>query len=1158
MKKLVTICWLLLCAVAAITAQERPDTDRPQTQEPGDRARQQQWGRPQRRGGPGGFGGPIELGPDDKQNFADPPESIVANREDIPHGKLEMVEYDSKTVGTTRKMNVYTPPGYSKDKKYPVLYLLHGIGGDESEWQRFAAPDRLLDNLIKEGKAVPMILVMPNGRAQKNDRAEGDVFASAPAFAAFERDLLDDVIPAIEARFSVQADREHRALAGLSMGGGQSLNFGLAHLDTFAWIGGFSSAPNTKAPDELISEPAKTKEQLKLLWLSCGNKDGLIRISQRMQRHLKQKDIPHVWNVDANGHDPAHWRNNLYHFAQLLFNDDAAKAALSQSGRGEEAPPAAAKDGPKTAPAEGITDDFKPASTNQPGREYPQVNSQRRVKFRIVAPEAKSVGVTFRDSTEFVKGEDGAWIGYSRPLDEGFHYYAIKIDGAEVPDPNSMVFFGANRWGSGVEVPAEDRDFYAVKAVPHGQMREILFHSKSTDTHRRAFVYTPPGYDQEIEKRYPVLYLQHGYGENEYGWSVQGHAGLIMDNLIAEKKARPFIIVMTYGMTNEIRFGGLREFDIRPFQTVLCDELIPYIDTNFRTLADQSHRAMAGLSMGGMETKSITLKKLDTFSHIGLFSGGSIALGDIEDLDTFKKSNRLVFVTYGGNELGQGGPRRGGDPRASVDALKGAGVKAHFYVSPKTGHEWQSWRRSLREFAPLLFQEIAGQWHAQFETAIGVQTYHFDFVLNNDTPTAAAVVESADERRDVRFSEVKVEGDSISFVELRRIQDREVRIEYSGKLANGEIKLVRKVADIGSAESTATRQPPAGPPSDPQANFPPVEIKIDRVIKDAFQDAFRIGMAGDVPASYSDEELLLAAKHFNAVTPENCMKPGPVHPQEDLWQFDRADALVEWAERNKLSIHGHTLVWHAQTPDWFFRDADKATVTQRMKDHIHTLVGRYKGKIQSWDVVNEAISDGGNAETATTEALRDSKWKQLIGPEFLTLAFKFAHEADPEATLYYNDYNIESGPKHVSSMVLLKRLLSEGAPIHAVGIQGHWRSGSVPFEDIDRAIADYASLGLKVSITELDVTIRGASGGQLGGGFGRRGSRTSAPPSAEDLKLQAQDYAKLFAIFEKHKDAIDRVTFWGLHDRRTWRRGQHPLILDANGRPKPAYAAIVE
>ncbi|MCO6436875.1 MAG: esterase family protein [Phycisphaerae bacterium] len=267
----------------------------------------------------------MELGPDDKQTYPDPPASITEKRDRIARGRLELIEYDSKTVGATRKMNVYTPPEYSPDKKYPVLYLLHGIGGDETEWQRLVTPDVLFDNLIADKQAVPMIVVMPNGRAQKNDRAEGNVFESAPAFAVFEDDLLKDVIPAVESRYSVLADREHRALAGLSMGGGQSLNFGLAHLDTFAWIGGFSSAPNSKTPEELIPDPAKTSEQLKLLWLSCGNKDGLIRVSQRMQRYLKEHNVPHVWNVDSHGHDPTHWRNNLYHFAQRLFKDAPAK-----------------------------------------------------------------------------------------------------------------------------------------------------------------------------------------------------------------------------------------------------------------------------------------------------------------------------------------------------------------------------------------------------------------------------------------------------------------------------------------------------------------------------------------------------------------------------------------------------------------------------------------------------------------------------------------------------------------------------------------------------------------------------------------------------------------------------------------------------------------
>jgi enterochelin esterase-like enzyme len=271
------------------------------------------------RGGAGRGGAPIVLNADDVAAFPEPPAGFNAVREGIPHGRLEMIEYDSKTVGTTRRMQVYTPPSYNSTRKYPVLYLLHGIGGDETEWQRFATPNVLLDNLIADNKATPMIIVMPNGRAQKNDRAEGDVFASAPAFANFERDLLDDVIPAIEARYSVSSDREHRALAGLSMGGGQTLNFGLAHLDRFAWIGAFSSAPNTKAPADLIPDPSAVTRQLKLFYLSCGNRDGLFRISQGLHVYLKERNVPHIWNVDGHAHDATHWRNNLYHFSQRIF-----------------------------------------------------------------------------------------------------------------------------------------------------------------------------------------------------------------------------------------------------------------------------------------------------------------------------------------------------------------------------------------------------------------------------------------------------------------------------------------------------------------------------------------------------------------------------------------------------------------------------------------------------------------------------------------------------------------------------------------------------------------------------------------------------------------------------------------------------------------------
>jgi len=357
-------------------------------------------------------------------------------------------------------------------------------------------------------------------------------------------------------------------------------------------------------------------------------------------------------------------------------------------------------------------DDWKPCPSNQAGKQYPQYNSEGRVKFRIVAPGAKSVGCTFRDSSEFKKGEDGAWYGYTRPLDEGFHYYAIKIDGAEVPDPNSHYFYGSSRWGSGVEIPAKDADFYALKNVPHGQLRELNYFSKSSDKTRHIFVYTPPDYDKDTSKRYPVLYLQHGGGEDETGWAHQGYTGFIMDNLIAEGKAKPFIIVMENGgvrgprPTNAAPAGagpGRGAFNFSAFEKVMIDDLIPYIDANFRTLSDQPHRAMAGLSMGGMQTRGIAPAHLDKFSHIGVFSGGTIGVTNITDMAKFKEKVKLVFVSYGSKELGPNS--RGGDPKVNVAALKEAGINSVFYESPNTAHEWLSWRRSLHEFAPLVFKD---------------------------------------------------------------------------------------------------------------------------------------------------------------------------------------------------------------------------------------------------------------------------------------------------------------------------------------------------------------------------------------------------------------------------------------------------------------------
>jgi enterochelin esterase-like enzyme len=395
------------------------------------------------------------------------------------------------------------------------------------------------------------------------------------------------------------------------------------------------------------------------------------------------------------------------------------------------AQPPQAPANPAPASQAPAVNDFKPSSANQPGKEYPQVNSERRVRVRIVAPQAQTVLLDIGAVRyPLAKGDDGAWIGESAPQDEGFHYYQVWIDSAQVPDPGSLYFYGASRWGSGVEVPANDQDFYALKNVPHGQVRQVVYHSKVNDAMRRCFVYTPPDYEKNATARYPVLYLQHGGGEDETGWPSQGRTNLIMDNLIAEGKARPFIIVMDNGTWTPAPgqerprppappAGGAagappaapqgRPANWPPpgwadkFKKTLLEDIIPMVDATFRTRADQSHRAMAGLSMGGMQTNAIAMENLDVFSHVGLFSGGTVGdpatahNGVMANAKAFNKKMKLIFQSCGSRE-------RPENLKASYDQLKAAGINTVMYVSPETAHEWQTWRRSLHEFAPLLFR----------------------------------------------------------------------------------------------------------------------------------------------------------------------------------------------------------------------------------------------------------------------------------------------------------------------------------------------------------------------------------------------------------------------------------------------------------------------
>lgn len=630
------------------------------------------------------------------------PDGFDTPKAGIQHGKIDTIVYNSTTVGNPRKALIYTPPGYSKNKKYPVLYLLHGIGGDEKEWLNQGKPQIILDNLYAVKKIAPMIVVLPNGRAMKNDRAEGNIFdaTKVQAFATFERDLIDDLIPYVEKNFPVLKNQENRAVAGLSMGGGQSLNFGLGNLDKFAWIGGFSSAPNTKTPQELLPNADNAKKKLKLLWISCGDKDGLITYSKRTHDYLAVNQVPHIYQVIPGGfHDFKVWKQNLYMFSQLVFKP-VTPALIQQYSN---IPPEKAEP--------------MPASTNIPGAQYPQILPDNRVLFRIKAPDAQKVQVDLMKKYDMVKEEEGSWAVTTEPVVPGFHYYSILIDGVAVCDPNSKTFYGMSRMASGIDIPENGVDYYNMKNVPHGQIRQIRYYSNITKSWRRSFVYTPAGYDNNTNEKYPVFYLQHGGGEDETGWPNQGKMDAIMDNLIAEGKAVPMIVVMDNGYAvdpsapvNNSNTGLKGLFQNSALEQVFIKEIIPNIDKQFRTIPDRDHRAMAGLSMGGFQTFQITLNNIDKFAYIGGFSGaGFIQPGDDfskmyngvwSDANAFNQKVKLLYLSIGTDEPA--------NMYKTVNSfhkeLENAGIKHVYYESPGTSHEWLSWRRSLNQFASLLFK----------------------------------------------------------------------------------------------------------------------------------------------------------------------------------------------------------------------------------------------------------------------------------------------------------------------------------------------------------------------------------------------------------------------------------------------------------------------
>ncbi len=759
------------------------------------------------------------------------------------------------------------------------------------------------------------------------------------------------------------------------------------------------------------------------------------------------------------------------------------------------------------APPEG-----KPSPTNLGGQQFPRILPDNRVIFRLKAPEAQSVALNYGQPHPMQKGDDGVWTITFGPISLGFHYYTFLVDGANVCDPAGETFYGMGRMASGIEIPTPGEDWWQPKEVPHGEVRERRYFSKTTQNWRRIFIYTPPGYDTDTAARYPVLYLQHGGGEDERGWPVQGHVADIMDNLIAEKKAVPMLIVMSRGYARKPGDappaprppGGGPPRDLSAMfaalEEVFVTDLIPLIDSTYRTKTEREHRAMAGLSMGGMQTFTIGLKHLDKFAWLGGFSGGGGGFGGgtfdsktahggvMADAQAFNEKVRLLFLSIGTDE----GERFYNSVKGYRDALEQAGIKTVYYESPGTKHEWHTWRRSLHEFAPRLFQ--------------------------TSTPASEP----------------------------------------------------KKTADAS------------------------------RTLKDAFKEHFTIGTAVNRGITTGqgwrrspeqvEADIALVKTQFAHVVAENEMKWMHIHPRagKDGYDWTGADALVKFAGDNKMEVAGHTLVWHSQTPNWVFEGthlppgnngappppenpdnsrrgrfggfrpfnldgprASREELLERMREHIHTVMGRYKGKIKVWDVVNEALADNGD------EVLRKSPWSVIIGPDFVEKAFQFAHEADPDALLRYNDYGLENPAKRAKLIKLIKPLLEKKVPVHVIGSQAHLNTG-ITFETMDQSLAEMKTLGLPIHITELDVN--GAQGGQrsTGADIGGNASATEGGLVAEADRKLTEAYTAVFKAFLKHRDALKLVVFWGPNDANSWRSRGRPLLFDGDSKPKPAFHAVIK
>ncbi|HPI69588.1 MAG TPA: alpha/beta hydrolase-fold protein [Bacteroidales bacterium] len=616
-------------------------------------------------------------------------EPLIHSLQDVPHGKISYRYYKSSTLGRTRRLLVYTPPGFDVNGtvKYPVLYLIHGGSDTEETWTKVGRANLIADNLIAQGKANPMIIVMPYANVMPGPQD------------GFTRDVINDIIPFIESNYPVLTDSKHRAVAGFSVGGGQTLNIGLTNPDKFAYI--CSYAPYTATPEyrknftDWSPDADLMNKQIKLFTISIATEDFLYENAKELIAMFRGKGLNLDTLVVPGGHTWMNCKLYLTNTLQQLFREDLE----AHAPEGFNNPADASKFNKYNMPGH-------PAPSNVRRANFPRILPDGRAFFRINAPGVNSLQLDLGKRYDMKKTEDNVWEVTTDSLTEGFHYYSLIVDGFTVADPASETFYGMGRMASGIEVPFKGDDYYSIKDVAHGEIAIKHYYSTVFNKWRQFYIYKPAGYDVDIDQTYPVLYIMHGGGEDQRGWAIQGKADLILDNLIADDKARPMLIVMPDG-NMEAQSPG--DMGYRLFERELIQCIIPFVEKNYRAKTDSKSRALAGLSAGGLQTLYAGINNTDIFAYLGIFSSGwripsdnKIAEAQYEFIaKNSKKINNDLKVLW----LATGGREDGAYPNCKAMTAKYDELKIKYiYDEYPGGHTWPVWRNNLYKFAQLLFK----------------------------------------------------------------------------------------------------------------------------------------------------------------------------------------------------------------------------------------------------------------------------------------------------------------------------------------------------------------------------------------------------------------------------------------------------------------------